>query len=1081
MLKSLLKRYLSLTLALLVPLMILTVVAFAATTTGSGNGTIAENLLDYSYTWTLVGDEGQALSTKLDPAGETDTCTGTVTSAPAAAGGNDVTMTARTSAFYTEGEGCDAKNYYAASMTLIVTIKNTSNSALKLTALSNSEPSAIISAHQGDVIGVGGSFIVKIQANRTAEDSETSSAITNVLTIKTEEVNVAELTAVPSMYAGYTFTTTDGEKIVVDKNASSAVTKEYSVMTEITLALTDDLPEGYELYGWRLSTGEILNGNVLTLKGPTILYPLILPAGQELTSNTSGHFQVGSTYYQYWEDAMLAADMGTDKIVKLAQDYTLPGTLLDSAVIPGYGGQYVKPTEDGGVNYIVPMDVTLLIPFDEAGTCYTKTPETIYGSHPSPSPYRTLTMADGTSITVEADSAISVSAQVSSVGQNADSWNGTPAGPYGKIMMEENSKITLESNSNLYAWGYIAGDGTVVATPGSTVYECFQIRNWRGGSATLSMASAEQRVFPVSQYYVQNVEAKLQMEAGSSEVVFAAPNMSGSSWPASATFIGDGGMFDNSGTITKQYIPETDQLQIDVTGDISIAPITLDLGVATLASGDFVLPVNSNIVIHLKSGTASIKQDLALLPGAELKIDQGAVLNIEKDKNIFVYDQDQWDQNYATATTKLVVVGYSTVNGSTTKRTEADLIDVTVDVNGTVIANGGFYTTAGGANIISSENTGKIVFNNASTNVLTYQATQSGTSMTYHDIPVTSAELHNGERYAGTAYEYTETAGATGGTAYSYCAECDKWYTGAHSHAAQIVNGAKAGAYETLAEALTLYDAGTKSENAADDKGLPYIQLLADSTEPGFAIDKDLYLDLNGHTVTLTSELTINEGATLYGMDSTTDGYEYGETYGRIKGYVSGKVAVAHETYRLAGGKVRRYVSYRNENELSFHRYNMSVTSYEFHFRANGQCDMDFGATFRGSSTVVQLLKDMGFKVVESNIVRPGWWSEQYPNRSASQEIGEYPDRSEENPYILRGTLINIGADQPSEFTKYYDIYALLKFQDNTVVESVPRNLNYLWALKQYYNSSDATEDEKAVIDAFLEKNGLQTAWNSIN
>ena len=142
---------------------------------------------------------------------------------------------------------------------------------------------------------------------------------------------------------------------------------------------------------------------------------------------------------------------------------------------------------------------------------------------------------------------------------------------------------------------------------------------------------------------------------------------------------------------------------------------------------------------------------------------------------------------------------------------------------------------------------------------------------------------------------------------------------------------------------------------------------------------------------------------------------------------------------------------------------------------------MDFGATFRGSSTVVQLLKDMGFKVVESNIARPGWWSEQYPNRSASQEIGEYPGRSEENPYILRGTLINIGADQPEEFTKYYDIYALLKFQDDTVVESVPRNLNYLWALKQYYKSSNATEDEKAVIDAFLEKNGLQTAWDSIN
>lgn len=304
-------------------------------------------------------------------------------------------------------------------------------------------------------------------------------------------------------------------------------------------------------------------------------------------------------------------------------------------------------------------------------------------------------------------------------------------------------------------------------------------------------------------------------------------------------------------------------------------------------------------------------------------------------------------------------------------------------------------------------------------------------------------------------------------------------------YVAQIMGSASVSKYESLADAITAYNAGVQGD-AATDAGLPYIQMATDTTEPGFAIDKDVYLDLNGHTVTLEGTdgtlgtLIIDSGATLYGMDSTTDGYEYDETYyGRIKGHVSGKVAVAHETYRLAGGKVRRYVSYQNGDELSFHRYNMSVTKYEFHFRPNGQCDMDFGATFRGSDTVVKLLADMGFKVVENNIVRPGWWSEQYPDRSASQEIGNYPGRSEENPYILQGTLINIGSNEPEEFTKYYDIYALLKFQDDTVVESVPRNLNYLWALRKYYDDPATTQDKKDIIDQFITKNGLGEAWEA--
>ena len=796
-------------------------------------------------------------------------------------------------------------------------------------------------------------------------------------------------------------------------------------------------------------------------------------------------------------------------------------------------------------DYTISSGVILLIPFDAANTCYTTAPATTGNSRTAPSVYRKLTMDTGANITV--NGAISVSAKHYAYSQGGAS--GAPDGKYGYIYMNEGSSIVINNGGALYVYGFISGKGTVTAESGATVYEYMQIADFRGGSATMGMYKNGQKIFPINQYFIQNIEAELTLHSGADEYIYTSIYASDMSTSTSVHFIGNtDAMFSvaEGGYLTKKYVPDQDRTEIGVYGDGKVDSLTLTLISFEISSGNYVLPINNSLTLKAMEGTTTINQDMALLAGAQMYIAEGATIQVTGGNSLYVYDRDEWTQaNYA-SNAKFKKTPYSPTR--TYNRTNDDLVDARIDVNGTLQVDGAIYTTAGGADIVSSQGTGRVILTNgAGSNTATYM--YKDYTSNYDTIPITSAKLHNGN----AEEPYTLTDGAGSGTTYNYCTKCDKWYTGIHNSVtfyvngmeaetictasdntatyiletepvkvvrsdngvaptyaegtltvsnvtdgmrvdiytkavvAQIVDGDMTTQYISLADAVTAYSAREQAEGVENDAGLPYIQLLADSTEPGFAIDKDVYLDLNGKTVTLTGEsgtgtLTINEGATLYGMDSATEDYSDAR-YGKIVGTVSGtgKVAVAHETYRLAGGKVRRYVSYQNENELSFHRYNMSVTSYEFHFRANGQCDMDFGATFRGSSTVVQLLKDMGFKVVESNIVRPGWWSEQYPNRSASQEIGEYLGRSEENPYILRGTLINIGADQPKEFTKYYDIYALLKFQDNTVVESVPRNLNYLWALKQYYKSSDATDDEKAVINAFLEKNSLQAAWDSIN
>lgn len=61
--------------------------------------------------------------------------------------------------------------------------------------------------------------------------------------------------------------------------------------------------------------------------------------------------------------------------------------------------------------------------------------------------------------------------------------------------MAAGSAITLNSGANLYAWGFITGDGQITATPDATVYEYFQVKDWRGGTATSGMLKNKEKYF----------------------------------------------------------------------------------------------------------------------------------------------------------------------------------------------------------------------------------------------------------------------------------------------------------------------------------------------------------------------------------------------------------------------------------------------------------------------------------------------------------------------------------------------------------------------------------------------------------
>ena len=434
-------------------------------------------------------------------------------------------------------------------------------------------------------------------------------------------------------------------------------------------------------------------------------------------------------------------------------------TLISSGILPAG-------------NYTIPNGKTLLIPFDVGQTVYTSEPAIVYGSHTTPTAYKTLTMATGASITVQSGGAICLSGKLSSTGQMGG-WNGTPTGPDGRINMLGGSSITLNSGANLYCWGYIYGSGSVVAESGSTVYEAFQVKDWRGGSATYSISSY---AFIFNQYYIQNIEVPLTVYSGATEKLYSAVNASSEAHSMAATLIGanpsSGGLFYiSSGYIIKDYIESTDRLNIEVHGNVSLSSMTLTglPMIGSVSTSNYVLPITSNLTIDLISGTTSVTQDVELIPGVEITVGREATFQINSGKRVFVYDNDDWG-NYS-GSTRMYPIGYSVANGTTAIRSSASLKDVLIDVNGTLTVAGSLFTSSGGANITSSEGTsgtnGKIVFSTAPTASTTINEMENNSTKV--TVYFYAPHLHNADD------SYSDSTG-TGASTWYYDKDGEHWY-----------------------------------------------------------------------------------------------------------------------------------------------------------------------------------------------------------------------------------------------------------------------------------------------------------------
>lgn len=504
---------------------------------------------------------------------------------------------------------------------------------------------------------------------------------------------------------------------------------------------------------------------------------------------------IGNTGYATLQEALDYANNNVGKKVLIIMDknYTLPA---------GY--------------YTLPAKATLVIPrsdSQEADEEYVEKISNPYNSmegYINPSVFRTLTLANGVNLDVHG------TIEAAGMMYSSDSYyTGLPTGPYGQLIMGAGSKMTLQNGSELRAWGFVTGAGEIDARRGATVRELFQMADWKGAEFSVELIkntvlgsgsdkAPQYSMFPISQYYIQSVEAPVTYHPGARLTSTAAVSVtySGLGFTATANDINivgvsgqDQAIFlmgneaDAENTWVRKKYDAVNDLQVyEVNNSAHIGSMVIKLGEIvghnlSMNSAEFVLPITHNMKIHLLSGEMDFTQNTELLPGAEVEVDKESVVSIYTEEgnsytgSLYIYDADQWGE-YARGAKARALKYSATLDAQPSVRDLNNLPDASINVHGTFATKDGYvFTTEGGANIHSTnEDAGTFTFQQAAKEVGYTEdiwqvkgeidaIAKDENANGFHSASCTSAKLKNG---TGASPAYAETAGTVAGKSYCY-------------------------------------------------------------------------------------------------------------------------------------------------------------------------------------------------------------------------------------------------------------------------------------------------------------------------
>ena len=185
------------------------------------------------------------------------------------------------------------------------------------------------------------------------------------------KITMTNVALVSDVTATTTFVPAENGTYTVDgKTVTETYSNTQSSMTAYQVVATP--AEGYQFLGWyNLTTGKC----IATAASTALNIESDCTITAKFASKSVALFETGGQRFADLNEAVAYAQTNGQSKITLATDGSISGT------------------------YTIPAGITLLIPFDAAGTLYTDAPAAIRTT-PASKAFRTLTMSEGTSITV---------------------------------------------------------------------------------------------------------------------------------------------------------------------------------------------------------------------------------------------------------------------------------------------------------------------------------------------------------------------------------------------------------------------------------------------------------------------------------------------------------------------------------------------------------------------------------------------------------------------------------------------------------------------------------------------------------
>lgn len=900
----------------------------------------------------------------------------------------------------------------------------------------------------------------------------------------------------------------------------SSGTYSYKAADNATLTLTPGTaPTGYTFIGWHNVTDNVYDytNSTYTVKMTKDyeVTPIYVPA---MTITAGGANGYGSADYQY---KSLSGQMVTPNGQYVARNADCSKFYTDlNTAFSDTNTVFLLAGDTFNGSLTIPTGKTLVIP------------DRLADSGPAASQPEQVTSSAGISsyCKVTLNGNLTVDGKLVVNGMQSSTANGRAAGGIGYLSLSDSAAVTVSSGGELCGYGQIRG-GSISAKNGSTVRELIEISDRRAALVMKEIddKKSSMRVFPFSNFSIKTIESPVTYASGAKLYAQYSIMLEGNNQSTGAVLIfGPSGALFNltQGSMTKSFDLAKDKTvyRLNEGGKMSTGSFQLNVkfGVSgfgdttiTIKSQEYWMPLNAGFDLRT-AGDMTVNSDFKFLPGASLSVEKGGTCTVASSAKLLFYRLNDYDtrgigngtyqKGYSA---KVYPVNATNLPGGGYTHPKLDTVgSARLNVDGEMIVNGGLYVSD---ELVSQSNQGftgtepvdGVEMSRKDINAAYFKVYNNGYNVLTGTgaINMTAAQTNQTQVYEAMTSQNTNDpawapikitpikglkADATVDNSDNYQPLTQATYYGVYQPGgfytwttekpvvAKIVGGGSEQTYRSLAAAVQNYTAGTG-----------YIQMIADSTEPGFTVDRNVTLDLNGKTVTLAGDLTVAEGKTLSGMDSSSK--EYAAPKGKIVGKVTGTVAPTYQTPTV-NEEYDRYVAISGLEadgktaNLSFHRFNISVTGYRFELATGGtpQCALFFIGKFQGDDAAKAYLSKLGFTLKGEDGRQLGTDSSPIPENL--EEIPDMPDdgkestsevvRTKDGAFLFEAYLMrSFDKGNHTGYTEKIKAIAQATFKNNVETQdSEPKQ----WSFEDAWTNVEGLDHtQQEILDKFLKDLGI--------